>query len=98
MTMPLDSVRGPEVLVRGLDAPTQLREGERFSVSAEVESNVATSGTLHLLVDGGLASSQDVTVQPGSESLRPAVEPLSPATTCCASSSRPTPDTLAQNN
>ena len=31
MSVPLDQSNGPEVLVRQLDAPTQLREGERFT-------------------------------------------------------------------
>src|SRR5262249_26432452 len=55
LAVPLDSVRGPEVLVRAIDAPTQLRESERFSISTQVDSNVATSGTLYLMVDGTLA-------------------------------------------
>src|SRR3981081_792663 len=37
--MPLEALSGPEVLVRALDAPPQLREGERFTVSAQIESN-----------------------------------------------------------
>src|SRR5207302_4147569 len=41
LAVPLEAQRGPEVLARALDAPSQLREGERFTVSAQVESNVA---------------------------------------------------------
>src|SRR5438105_1458806 len=76
MVMPLEAVRGPEVLVRALDAPSQLREGERFSLSAQVEANLATTATLYLLVDGHLAGSQDVTIQPGTSRFVLPVEPL----------------------
>src|SRR5438270_8628806 len=55
LALPVESVRGPEVLVRALDAPSQLREGERFTVSAQLEANVPTTATLYLLVDGRLA-------------------------------------------
>ena len=49
-----------------LDAPAQLREGERFTVSAQVQANVSTSATLYLMIDGRLANSLDVTIDPGS--------------------------------
>jgi Mg-chelatase subunit ChlD len=98
MAMPLDSVRGPEVLVRGLDAPNQLREGERFSVSAEVESNITTTGTVYLLVDGGLVGSQDVTVQPGASRFVLPVDPLSNGHHVLRVQLQTDQDTLAQNN
>ncbi|HEY2594097.1 MAG TPA: vWA domain-containing protein, partial [Chloroflexota bacterium] len=98
MAMPLDSVRGPEVLVRALDAPTQLREDERFSVSAEVESNAGTTGKLYLLVDGGLVSSQDVTIQPGSSRFVLPVDPLGGGHHVLRVQLQTAQDTLAQNN
>jgi Mg-chelatase subunit ChlD/uncharacterized membrane protein len=98
LAVPLDSVRGPEVLVRGLDAPAQLREGERFSVSADVQSNVATNGTLYLLVDGGLAGSQDVSLQPGSSRFILPVDPLSNGHHVLRVQLQTDQDTLVQNN
>jgi Mg-chelatase subunit ChlD len=98
MAMPLNSVRGPEVLVRGLDAPNQLREGERFSVSAEVQSNVTSTGTLYLLVDGGLVGSQDVTVQPGTNRFVLPVDPLVNGHHVLRVQLQAAQDTLAQNN
>ncbi|MBV9581107.1 MAG: VWA domain-containing protein, partial [Chloroflexi bacterium] len=76
MSVPLQSERGPSVLVRALDAPTQLREGERFSVSAEVQSNVVASATLYLLVDGTLVDTQAVNVEPGTSRFVLPVDPL----------------------
>src|SRR5947209_13791699 len=52
ISVPLGKSSGPEVLVRQLDAPSQLREGERFTVTAQLDSTTATSATLHLLMDG----------------------------------------------
>jgi Mg-chelatase subunit ChlD/uncharacterized membrane protein len=77
LAMPLATDRGPSVLVRALDAPAQLREGERFTVSAEVESNVAATATLYLLVDGSLINTEKVDVQPGTGRYVLPVDPLS---------------------
>ena len=98
MAVPLDSVRGPEVLVRALDAPSQLREGERFSVSAQVDSNVATSGTLYLIVDGSLAGSLDVNLEPGTSRFILPVEPLPNGHHVLRLQLQADQDTLAQNN
>jgi Mg-chelatase subunit ChlD len=98
MTVPLESVHGPEVLVHALDAPTQLREGERFSVSAEVESDVATSGTLYLIVDGTLATRQDVNIEPGSSRFILPVEPMANGHHVLRLELQADQDTLPQNN
>jgi von Willebrand factor type A domain/Putative glutamine amidotransferase len=98
LTVALDSVRGPEVLVRALDAPSQLREGERFSVSAQVESNVPTSGTLYLMVDGSLVGQQDVSIQSGTSRFIMPVDPLSNGHHVLRLQLQTDQDTLAQNN
>ncbi|MBV9582690.1 MAG: VWA domain-containing protein [Chloroflexi bacterium] len=98
LAMPLDSQRGPEVLIHGLDAPNQLREGERFSVSAEVESNVTTTASLYLLVDGSLASTQNVTVEPGTSRFVLPVDPLGNGHHVLRVQLQADQDTLAQNN
>ena len=98
LTVPLDAVRGPEALVRGLDAPAQLREGERFSISADIESTVTTSGTLYLLVDGALAGKQDVTIQPGASRFILPVDPMSNGHHVLRVQLQADQDTLVQNN
>src|SRR5438552_1243301 len=98
LAVPLDSVRGPEVLVRALDAPAQLREGERFSVNAQVESNVATTGTLYLMVDGVLAGTQDVSIEPGTSRFVLPVEPLANGHHVLRLQLQPDQDTQVQNN
>ena len=98
LAMPLESVRGPEVLVRALDAPSQLREGERFTVSAQLEANVATNATLYLMVDGRLVGNQDVNVQPGSSRFILPVEPLNSGHHVVRLQLQADADTLVQNN
>jgi Mg-chelatase subunit ChlD len=98
MAMPLQTVRGPEVLVRSLDAPTQLREGERFSVSAQVDSNVSTTGTVYLLVDGSLLTTQNVTIQPGTSRYVLPVDPLANGHHVLRLQLQADQDTLLQNN
>jgi Mg-chelatase subunit ChlD/uncharacterized membrane protein len=98
LAVPLDSVRGPEVLVRALDAPTQLREGERFSISAQVDSNVSTSGLLYLMVDGALAGTMDINVQPGTSRFILPVEPLANGHHVLRVQLQTDQDTLTQNN
>ena len=98
MAVPLEGVRGPEVLVRALDAPAQLREGERFSLSAQIEANLATSGTLYLLVDGRMVASQDVTIQAGTSRFVLPVEPLTNGHHVLRVQLQADADTLVQNN
>ncbi|MBV9173893.1 MAG: VWA domain-containing protein [Chloroflexi bacterium] len=64
-TVALNSDSGPEVLVRQLDAPSLLHEGDRYTVTAQISSTVPTSARLHLLVDGQLVGTQQVDLQQG---------------------------------
>jgi Mg-chelatase subunit ChlD len=98
LAVPLESTRGPEVLVRALDAPAQLREGERFTVSAQIEANVATTATLYLIVDGTLVGSQEVSVQPGASRFILPVEPLANGHHVLRLQLQADQDTLMQNN
>src|SRR5919199_2722255 len=76
VSVPIEQSSGPEVLVRQLEAPSQLREGERFTVTAQIESSVPTSATLHLLMDGALVASQDVDLDQGVNRLVMPIEPV----------------------
>src|SRR5260370_5987890 len=98
LAMPLEAVRGPEVLVRALDGPAQLREGERFTVSAQIEANVSTSATLYLMIDGRLSGSLDVNVEPGSSRFILPVEPLTNGHHVLRLQLQADQDTQVQNN
>ncbi len=96
--VPLSAESGPEVLVRQLDAPPLLHEGDRFAVTAQVEATVSTSARLHLLVDGRLASSQDVDLVQGVNRFVLAQEPLPAGQHLVRVQIEPGVDTLPQNN
>ena len=54
-----------EVLLNALEAPTSVRVGQRFELTAVVESTVTTRARLRLLDERGLLAERDVTLQPG---------------------------------
>ncbi|MEJ2210337.1 MAG: VWA domain-containing protein, partial [Anaerolineae bacterium] len=54
-----------EVRLATLDAPPDVRQGERFDLLVEVESTARVGATLRLLEDGRLFHSQEVRLQPG---------------------------------
>jgi Ca-activated chloride channel family protein len=97
-TVPLNQSTGPEALVQGLDAPTQLREGDRFSVTARVQSTVPQSATLHLLLDDRLVASQDVQLDQGTSRFVLPLEPLPQGHHVLRLQLEADSDTLPQNN
>ncbi|MBA2448592.1 MAG: VWA domain-containing protein, partial [Chloroflexi bacterium] len=74
--VPLTPQPGPEVLVRQLETPTFVREGESFSATVTVEANGDTSARVHLLADGRLIGSQNVDLTQGTNSIVLPQEPL----------------------
>jgi Mg-chelatase subunit ChlD/uncharacterized membrane protein len=98
LTVPLAADSGPEVLVRQLDAPPLLHEGDRFTVTAQIEATVPTSARMYLLVDGRLASTQDVDLQQGVNRFVLAQEPLQAGQHLVRLQIEPALDTLPQNN
>ncbi len=59
------SAQGPEVAVRTLDAPVQIRDGAPFEAAVVVDSALDTSATLRLFVDGRPAAEQAVRLAAG---------------------------------
>jgi len=98
MTVPMDETQGPEVLVRALDAPAQLREGERFTVTAQLEATQSTSATLHLLMDGQLRTSQQVDLDQGTNRFVIPLEPMATGHHLLRLQVEADADTLSQNN
>ncbi len=98
LTVPLTTQSGPEALVEGLDAPAQLRQGDAFNVTARIRSTGPTSATLHLLVDGDLAATQQVTLDAGTNRFVMPVEPLPPGHHVFQLQLEADADTLAENN
>jgi Mg-chelatase subunit ChlD len=98
MAVPVAEGDGPEVLVRQLDAPSQLREGERFSVTAQLDSTVPTSATIHLLMDGSLVTSQQVDLDEGTNRFVLPLEPIAPGHHLLRLQIEADSDSLPQNN
>lgn len=55
-----------EVLVKSLEAPGDVREGQGFDLDVNIESSAATGATLRIFADGELINTQDLNLQPGS--------------------------------
>lgn len=53
------------VIVKSIDMPPQVRDGDPFDAIVQIESAVATDGTLTLLLDGATAGAQGVKLRAG---------------------------------
>ena len=62
---PEPGVIASDVVLRRLDSPSYVREGETLQVDAIIESTQAGPGRLRLYLDDQLASEQEVQLQPG---------------------------------
>ena len=60
----------PEVLVRGLTVPTDIKERQPFAVTARVESSRPGPGTCTLTIDGADAGKADVALVAGESTAR----------------------------
>src|SRR5262249_7013251 len=76
LAVPNQQSSGPEALVDGLDAPTQLRQGESFSATADIRATDPGPATLILLVDGTPQATQNVDLEPGENRFVMPLEPL----------------------
>jgi Mg-chelatase subunit ChlD/uncharacterized membrane protein len=98
LTVPLTTQSGPEALVEGLDAPGQVHQGDAFSVTARIRSTDPTGATLHLLVDGALAATQQVNLEPGDNRFVIPLEPQPAGHHVFQLQLEADADTLAENN
>lgn len=96
--VPAASRSSPEVLVRQLETPAFVREGENFSASVSVESSVDASSRLHLIADGKVLGSQDVELSAGSNTFLLPQEPLTQGFHLFRVQLESSMDTFPQNN
>ena len=89
---------GPEVLVRQVETPAFVREGEKFSATLTIEASQDTQARVHLLADGRLLASQDVNLTQGSNSIVMPQEPLPPGFHLFRVQVEASADTFIQNN
>jgi Mg-chelatase subunit ChlD/uncharacterized membrane protein len=96
--VPLTQQTGPEVLVRTVETPAFVREGEKFSATLTLEASQDTQAKVHLLADGRLLTSQDVNLTQGSNSIVLPQEPLPPGFHLFRVQVEAGADTFVQNN
>lgn len=94
----LSSRSGPEVLVRQVESPSFVREGESFAILVTVDSNAETQGRLDLLSDNRVLQSLTVELEPGTNTFRLPQEPLPPGFHLFKAQIEFDQDTFAQNN
>jgi Ca-activated chloride channel family protein len=74
--VPLAAQGGPEVLVRQVETPAFVREGETFAATLNIEATQDTQARVHLLADGRLLATQQVNLTQGANSIVMPQEPL----------------------
>ncbi len=96
--VPLSQQTGPEVLVRQLETPAFVREGETFSATVTIEASQDSRARVHLLADGRLLGSQDIELSQGTNSVVLPQEPLGPGFHLFRVQLEGRDDTFVQNN
>lgn len=67
---------GPEALIKSLEAPGVLREGERLEVTATLSATAATPVRLRIYQEQTLLETRDLNLQPGDQQVRVTMEGL----------------------
>ena len=89
---------GIEVLFDSLEAPTDVRQGQRFELTAHVRSTARIAATLRVFADGKLVHSQNVSLREGSNHFLIPLEADEPGFHRYRAQVVPAADTLLQNN
>ncbi len=97
--VPLRALQGEaEAYLDRLEMPGVVRLGQRFELTAIVESTVAQPATLQLFADGALARSLNVSLQPGTNRVRASLTAEQAGFRRYRAELIATNDTLPQNN
>lgn len=96
--VPLAQQAGPEVLVRQVETPAFVRDGEKFSATINLEASQDTQARVHLLADGKLLASQDVNLTQGANNIVMPQEPLPTGFHLFRVQVEASADTYIQNN
>ena len=96
--VPVAVEAGSEVLVRDVQAPSVLREGESFTATVALESTGNARVKLHLTSDGQVVGSQELDLTPGLNSIVFAQAPLEKGFHSLQVQVETENDTFAENN
>lgn len=94
--LPLET--GPEALIRSLEGPTALRQGERLQMTAHLAATVPTNATLRIYRESELVQTRPLQLQPGEQSLPLDLGELPPGLHRIWATLDAEPDGLNQNN
>ncbi|HEX9374414.1 MAG TPA: FixH family protein, partial [Roseiflexaceae bacterium] len=89
---------GSEALIAGLDAPTNVRQGQQFELVATVESNIAQAARLRIFGDEKVLLEQNVQLQPGQNRFSLKVDAKGQGFQRYRAQIEPQNDVRAQNN
>ena len=89
---------GVEVLFDSLEAPADVRQGQRFELTAHLRSTARVAATLRVFADGKLVHSQNVSLREGSNRFLIPLEAGEPGFHRYRAQIVPEADTLLQNN
>ncbi len=67
--LPLATSSGPEVLIKTVEVPTRLKEGEFFDLKATLESTISTSGSVRIMVDNKILKEEEIEIGKGTSRL-----------------------------
>jgi uncharacterized membrane protein len=96
--VPIAKNDDPEVYVKQVQSPATLREGEAFSVSVTVESNIDTTARIRLQTDGAVSTEDTVQVRKGTNSYVFDHKPLDSGAHSFEATIEPAEDTVSENN
>jgi uncharacterized membrane protein/Mg-chelatase subunit ChlD len=97
--IPLEGHHGEiEVLIDALEAPSDVRQGQNFDLTAIIQSSASIGANLRVFADGQLIYSQEVALNQGTTRFLIPVEATQPGFHRFRAQIIPDADTLLQNN
>ncbi|MDR3585453.1 MAG: VWA domain-containing protein [Desulfosporosinus sp.] len=67
--LPISPLSGPEVLVKTVDLPSRLHEGEFFDLKATLDSTLSTGGMVRIMVDNKVLREEEIEIGKGTSQL-----------------------------
>lgn len=97
--VPLNAENEPtEVLLSGLDAPADARQGQEFDLTAVIESSASIGATLRIFADGSLIETRELNLQSGVNRVAIPIQNLEPGFHRFRAQIAPDVDNRLQNN
>ncbi|MFZ5817783.1 MAG: glutamine amidotransferase, partial [Bacillota bacterium] len=89
---------GPEALIKSIEAPGALRQGERLDLNITITASAATNAQLRIYQERSLLETRPLSLQPGDQQVRVTMENLPSGYHRLWATLEAEADTLTQNN